>query len=91
MPSGTKPACRPWFRTGRSRWRLPDSFFVKQVDDFHALAVENAPAGVESAKSAGLYCVALCTTLPADCLSQADLILPDHEALGRWLLGTWAV
>ncbi|MEW5725328.1 MAG: HAD family phosphatase [Thermodesulfobacteriota bacterium] len=50
-----------------------------------ALAVENAPAGIRSAKAAGLWCVALTTTLPPDLLAQADLILDDQVALSRWL------
>lgn len=49
------------------------------------VVIENAPMGIRSAKAAGLFCVALQTTLPADELLQADLILPDHAALLQWL------
>lgn len=46
-----------------------------------AMAVENAPQGIQSAKGAGLYCLALETTLPGSYLSAADEIFGDHEAL----------
>jgi len=50
-----------------------------------ALAVENAPAGVRSAKGAGLLCLALTTTLPPEHLSEADLVLEDHRRLAEVL------
>ncbi|NPB09505.1 MAG: HAD family phosphatase [Thermodesulfobacteria bacterium] len=49
------------------------------------VAVENAPAGIKSAKGAGLYCVALMTTLPEHHLQEADLVLPSHQELYRLL------
>ncbi len=49
------------------------------------LAVENAPAGIKSAKGAGLFCVALTTTLPPKHLREADLVLPSHRDLYRLL------
>ncbi|HNW58152.1 MAG TPA: HAD family phosphatase [bacterium] len=50
------------------------------------VVVENAPMGIRAAKAAGLFCVALQTTLPPEELTQADLILPDHAALLQWLV-----
>lgn len=41
------------------------------------LAVENAPLGIEAAKSAGMYCVAVCSTVAADRLSRADEVVPS--------------
>jgi len=41
--------------------------------------IENAPAGIESAKRAGMYCLAVCSTLEPQYLSQADRILKDLE------------
>ncbi|OGP24087.1 MAG: hypothetical protein A2X93_04475 [Deltaproteobacteria bacterium GWC2_56_8] len=35
-------------------------------------AVENAPMGIKSAKGAGMYCVAITSTLPEDALALAD-------------------
>jgi len=45
------------------------------------VVVENAPFGIEAAHGAGCPAIAICTTLVADDLKQADWIVPDHEAL----------
>jgi beta-phosphoglucomutase len=37
--------------------------------------VENAPYGIEAAKRAGMYCVAVCSTLDATHLVAADAIV----------------
>jgi HAD superfamily hydrolase (TIGR01509 family) len=49
------------------------------------LAIENASLGIRSAKSAGMSCVALETTLPADQLPHADRVFPDVQSLRAWL------
>ncbi|MBA2849666.1 HAD family phosphatase [Thermosulfuriphilus ammonigenes] len=51
-----------------------------------AAAVENAPAGIQSAKAAGLTCLGLTTTLEPEHLSAADLIISDHQQLKEVLL-----
>ena len=45
------------------------------------LVIENAPLGIKSAKSAGLVCFAVKTTLGDEYLSEADKIFQDHTAL----------
>lgn len=45
------------------------------------LVVENAPIGIEAAKKAGLYCVAVQSTLGAEKLGQADLVFEGHAGL----------
>lgn len=50
------------------------------------VAVENAPYGIASAKAAGLYCIAIETSLPRDYLLQADRIVADHEELRSLIL-----
>ncbi len=50
------------------------------------LVVENAPLGIRSAKAAGMGCVALETSLPAERLTGADQVFPDARALRAWLL-----
>ena len=45
------------------------------------IAVENAPIGVESAKRAGAYCIALCTTVSRHHLTQADEVVESFAAL----------
>jgi beta-phosphoglucomutase len=44
------------------------------------VVVENAPLGIESAKNAGMTCVAVETTLPEEYLGQADYVI--HEIRG---------
>jgi len=39
------------------------------------LVVENAPLGIESAKNAGMFCVAIETTLGEEYLKSADIVL----------------
>lgn len=51
-----------------------------------SLVIENAPAGILSAKQAGLHCIAIATTLPKERLVLADLIAKNHEELKKILL-----
>jgi len=46
-----------------------------------ALAIENAPLGILSAKAAGIDCYAVETTLGSPHLMAADAVFPDHGAL----------
>jgi beta-phosphoglucomutase len=50
-----------------------------------AIVIENAPLGVQSAKKAGLFCVALETSLPKKYLKQADLICKSFAQLNKSL------
>ncbi len=45
------------------------------------LVVENAPLGIESAKKAGMFCVALTTSLPKEYLKSADAIAGRLEEI----------
>lgn len=51
------------------------------------IVVENAPLGVESAKRAGLFCIAIPTYVEAQRLKKADLVLPNHAALKEYIAG----
>ncbi len=51
-----------------------------------ALVIENAPFGIQSAREAGLCCVALTTSLPAADLEGADRIVQDLYELRALLL-----
>ncbi|MFN3504930.1 MAG: HAD family hydrolase [Caldimicrobium sp.] len=57
-----------------------------KVHNDECLVVENSPAGITSAKSANLLCVALTTTLSPKYLSLADYILKSHKELRTLLL-----
>jgi len=46
-----------------------------------AVVVENAPLGIDSAKTAGIFCVALTTTVDRALLGSADIVLTDISEL----------
>ena len=50
-----------------------------------AVAVENAPAGIRSARSAGLVCCAVTSTLRADHLTEADKVVKNLGMMKNWL------
>jgi len=52
-----------------------------KVKPSQCLVVENAPLGIESAKRAGMFCVALTTSLPATYLKRADVIADRLEQI----------
>jgi len=54
--------------------------------DSAIVAIEDTPAGISSAKGAGLQVVAVSNSYPAECLQQADKIVTSLEELqtGHW-------
>jgi HAD superfamily hydrolase (TIGR01509 family) len=47
----------------------------------HCVVVEDALAGVEAARRAGMKCIAVTTTNPADALTAADIVVEGLDAL----------
>jgi beta-phosphoglucomutase len=45
------------------------------------LVIENAPIGIQAAKAAGMFCIALKTTLSEEHLHQADVTFKNHTEL----------
>jgi beta-phosphoglucomutase len=54
-----------------------------QADAENAVVLENAPFGIRAAKRAGIFCVALETSLPRKYLSGADIIVKSYPELSR--------
>ncbi len=52
-----------------------------------ALAIENAPLGIEAAKKAGLDCVGICSTLESRHLVRANVRMADISELWRAFTG----
>jgi len=50
-----------------------------EIEKGHCLVIENSPAGIASAKRAGLTCLALTTSLPENYLREADCIFHSLE------------
>ncbi|MCI0512315.1 HAD family phosphatase [candidate division KSB1 bacterium] len=45
------------------------------------MVIEDAPLGVQAAKRAGMFCIALAGTYPAEMLTQADYIVTSYAQL----------
>jgi len=65
----------------------PDVFLrtanILQVKPEHCIVVEDAIAGVEGAKRAGMKCIAVTTTNPASALEKADFIFDDLDQMSE--------
>lgn len=57
-----------------------------QVRPDECLVVENAPLGIQSAKSAGMRCIGVCSTLSPEHLRGADRVVRDHDELLRAMI-----
>ncbi|MCD4740423.1 HAD family phosphatase [archaeon] len=53
------------------------------VTPSECIVIENAPRGIESAKAAGMTCIAITTTLKATHLKKADIIVNDYDQLEK--------
>jgi len=65
--------------------------YQKAVDELKAekedcIVIENAPAGITSAKSAGLTCFAVQTSLSEEYLQDADRIFQNIDDVAQFLL-----
>ncbi|MEK6764787.1 MAG: HAD family phosphatase [Planctomycetota bacterium] len=65
--------------------------YLKAVDELGArkedcIVIENAPAGITSAKNAGLTCFAVQTSLSEEYLKDADKIFQDIDGVSKFLL-----
>lgn len=58
-----------------------------EVRKEECVIIENAPLGVESAKRAGLYCIAIPTYVEKKRLKGADVVLENHARLKEYLTG----
>lgn len=59
----------------------PESYLIAlqklNINKEKAIVVENAPLGIQSAKNAGIYCIAVCSTLDKSKLMMADKIIDN--------------
>jgi beta-phosphoglucomutase len=64
---------------------FPDPYLTAarqlKTEPKHCIVVENAPLGIEAARNAGMYCIAIETTLGREYLGLADCILRDISEL----------
>ena len=63
----------------------PDPYLIAQktlgLDVTECVVIENAPLGVESAKNAGMVCIAVESTLGREYLQKADFIVNEIQEL----------
>jgi beta-phosphoglucomutase len=54
----------------------------------NCLVIENAPAGIQAANSAGITCFAISSTLPKEKLSGAQQVFPNLQSLNNFFTET---
>ena len=57
------------------------SHFFMGVPPRRCIVLEDAPPGIEAARAAGMACVGLASTHPAEKLTFADLVVDSLETL----------
>ncbi|PTD93542.1 HAD family phosphatase [archaeon SCG-AAA382B04] len=55
------------------------------IEKDEAIAIENAPLGVESVKNAELACIAVATYVQPQSLKEADIVFENHKELKAYL------
>ncbi|MEJ2244602.1 MAG: HAD family hydrolase [Acidobacteriota bacterium] len=80
--NGEQQSCFDLILTGDEVSRAkpyPESYLMAaqrlELKPGECVVVENAPLGIEAAKAAGMYCIAIETTLEREHLRSADCIL----------------
>lgn len=66
---------------------FPDPYLVGAeklgLSASECVVIENSPLGVAAAKAAGAYCIAITSTVSAEILKAADLIVPSFAVLSE--------
>jgi len=70
-----KPHPEPYLKAAR----------ILKVSPIECIVIENAPYGIESAKRAGMLCVAVSTSLPAEFLNKADFIVDKLSKITQFI------
>jgi beta-phosphoglucomutase len=73
-----KPHPEPYIKCAKSLGLKPSECVV----------IENAPFGIESAKKAGMFCIALTTSLPKEYLKKADIVADNLADISGIIEGT---
>jgi beta-phosphoglucomutase len=54
---------------------------ILRINPKDCVVVENSPFGITSAKRAGMFCIALTTSLPKEYLKKADMVVDRLEEI----------
>jgi beta-phosphoglucomutase len=84
--TGLKRYFNTWQTGGNLPGKPSPALFLKAAEvigvrPVNCVVMEDAVVGVQAAKSAGMRCIAVLTTNPAEALSQADVITPHLDCL----------
>ena len=60
-----------------------------KLKESECVVIENSPLGIQAAKNAGLYCIAICSTLDKSYLKGADEIINKFNDLKNTFLLSW--
>ncbi len=64
---------------------FPDPYLIGSdalgVAPEQCIVVENAPLGIQAAKAANTYCIAICSTLESSYLHEADVVVDSFDQL----------
>lgn len=74
--SNTKPFPEPYLKGAEALGLRPEQ----------CLVVENAPLGIKSARSAGIYVIGVQTTVNAQILSEANIVVKDMQAVRKIIM-----
>jgi len=66
-----KPHPEPYLRAAR----------ILNISPAQCIVIENAPYGIESAKKAGMFCIALATSLPKEYLRRSDVVVDELKEI----------
>jgi len=70
-----KPHPEPYLKAAR----------MLNVSPKECVVIENAPYGIESAKRAGMCCIAVSTSLPEGFLNKADFIVAELSEIAKFI------
>lgn len=73
-----KPHPEPYLKAAR----------LLNLSPSQCMVVENAPFGIKSAKSAGMFCFAVTTSLPREYLREADIVVEELADINRIIENT---
>ncbi len=61
---------------------------ILNIDSDRVIIIENAPYGIESAKKAGAFCIAITSSLPREYIKGADIICNSLKEAKELIFGT---
>lgn len=77
----TKPSPEPYLKM----------LLMLKVTAGEAVVLEDSPAGISAAKGAGLFCLGITGSLPAEEISHADMLFPSTADACAWIAESYTL